>query len=250
MEKSFAFSEIGLETRDRRVYEALYATPKSSLRSIAEVTGINRGSVYESMKRLVEHGLAGSILVGKQKRYTATEPQILLEILKEQQQKAIAAETFAEAYITSLQQHAKGADKPEAFATFYEDHEGVATILRDVISTCSGRNGNAYRVISTKQIRNYMYSNFPNFTQRRIAEKISVRVIAVGKGGEKDALSDRRWLEATRGDAINCYTILYGNKTAFITLGEANILSGIVIENAGVTQLQKELFDKQWDDLA
>lgn len=249
MSKMFSFYEIGLETRDKRVYEALYANPKSSLRSIADTTGINRGSVYESIKQLVEHGLAGSIQVGKQKRYTATEPTIIVELLKEQQQQAIAAEAEAETYIQLLKNQQATASQPDAFATFYEDHEGVATILRDVITTCSGRNGNAYRVISTSRVRQYMYNNFPNFTQRRIAENISVRVIAVGQGGAKDALSDRRWIEAKRGDAINCYTILYGNKTAFITLGTANVLSGIVIDNAGVTQLQKELFDKQWNDL-
>ena len=250
MKNVFSFAEIGLETRDKRVYEALYANPKSSLRSIADTTGINRGSVYESMKQLVEKGLAGSIQVGKQKRYTATEPTIIVELLKEQQQKALEAESGAAVYIQSLKHQQATTDQPEAFATFYEDHEGVATILRDVIATCSGRNGNAYRVISTKRVRNYLYNNFPNFTQRRIAQNISVRVIAVGQGGEKDALSDRRWLEAKRGDAINCYTILYGNKTAFVTLGTGNVLSGIVIDNAGVTQLQKELFDKQWADLA
>lgn len=248
MQNGFSFEEIGLETRDKRVYEALAENPQSSLRTVASLTGINRGSVYESVKVLAEHGLVGSIEVGKQRRYIASDPAVIIELLKERQQRAAAAEKAASTYIASLVPAPEEQDTNTQFATYYEDQEGVAAILRDVIATCSNQKVD-YRAISTKQVRDYMYQNFPNFTQRRIAEKISVRVIAVGKGGSKDDLSERKWLEATRGEAPNCYTIIYGDKTAFISMNEANVLSGIVIDNSGVAHLQKELFDRLWQAL-
>ena len=249
MVNSFDFTIIGLETRDRRVYEALVASPQSSLRKIATDTGINRGSVYESIKKLAEQGLVGSIEVGKQRRYTATDPSAIVEIIKERREELVKAERQAESYINTLEQ------QPEAlagspFATFYEDTEGVAAILRDVIATCRDTDSHSYRALSTKRVREFIYHNFPNFTQRRIAEGISVRVLAVGTGGGQDGLSERRWLEATRGEAPNCYTLIYGNKTAFISINEANVLSAIVIDNSGVAQLQKELFDRLWGTLA
>lgn len=245
MANSFDFTIIGLETRDRRVYEALVASPQSSLRKIASDTGINRGSVYESIKKLAEQGLVGSIEVGKQRRYTATDPSAIVEIIKERREELAKAERQAATYATALEQ------QPEAFAnlpfaTFYEDNEGIAAILRDVIATCRASENHAYRAISTKRVREFIYHNFPNFTQRRIAEGISVRVLAVGTGGGQDDLSQRRWLEATRGEAPNCYTLIYGDKTAFISINDANVLSAIVIDNAGVAQLQKELFDHLW----
>lgn len=248
MSSIFDFSEIGLENRDKRVYEALVASPQSSLRKIAADTGINRGSVYESVKKLTESGLVGSIEIGKQRRYTAVEPAVITEIIRERRDQLDAAERRAAEYIASLETSQKTSpDTP--FATFYEDTDGIAAILRDVISTCR-ETGQAYRVISTKHVREFIYHNFRNFTQRRIAESIAVRVIAVGTGGGQDSLSERRWLEATRGDAPNCYTLIYGDKTAFISLTETNVLSGIVIDNAGVAQLQKELFDHLWKKLA
>ena len=39
------------------------------------------------------------------------------------------------------------------------------------------------------------------------------------------------------------------DKTAFITMDSANVLSAIVVNNAGVTQAQKELFDHLWSAL-
>lgn len=250
MKIMFDFTEIGLETRDRRVYEALVATPQSSLRKIATDTGINRGSVYESIKKLAEQGLVGSIEVGKQRRYTATDPNTIVELIREKRENLEAAERKAVKYIETLaQSETIAAAIP--FATFYEDKEGVAAVLRDVIATCRDNGAaSSYRVISTKRVRELLYENFRNFTQRRIAENISVRVIAVGTGGQGDALSERRWLEATRGDSPNCYTLIYGDKTAFISVSEANVLSAIVIDNPGVTHLQKELFDHIWHTIA
>ncbi len=248
MTDGFKFEEIGLETRDKRVYEALIASPQSSLRKIAADTGINRGSVYESVKKLAEKGLVGSIEVGKQRRYTASSPQTIIELLHERQQQAAQAQAAASQYITKLP---KPSDKEQnsTFAAFYEDHEGVAAILRDVIATCKAMERPSYRVISTKRVRQYMYHNFPNFTQRRIAEGVAVRVIGVGTEGSHDELSERKSLAATRGEAPNCYTLIYGDKAAFITIDDANVLAGIVIDNPGVAYLQKELFDHLWQTL-
>lgn len=248
----FNFDMIGLETRDKRVYEALVTSPQSSLRKIATDTNINRGSVYESIKKLAEQGLVGSIEVGKQRRYTATDPNAILEIIREKRDALNAAEKKATVYIESLDQGSDSNATTSSFATFYEDHEGVAAVLRDVLATCrDGHNGGAYRVISTKQVSAYMYHNFRNFTQRRIADGISVRVIGVENetSSNVDPLSERRIMALTRGKATNCYTLIYGNKTAFITLNDQNILSTIVIDNAGVTHLQKEIFDRLWKNL-
>lgn len=244
----FKFEEIGLETRDRRVYEALVASPQSSLRKIAADTGINRGSVYESVKKLAEQGLVGSIEVGKQRRYTASDPLAIIELLKERQQQAATAQALAEVYIANLPKPTDVTATP-SFATFYEDHEGVAAILRDVLSSCRAQENPSYRVISTAQVRQYMYHNFPNFTQRRITEKIAVKVIGVGSGGTQDALSERKGLPSSRGETPNCYTLIYGDKTALITLGEGNVLAAIVIDNPGVASLQKDLFDHLWETL-
>ncbi len=248
MPDSFRFEEIGLETRDKRVYEALVANPQSSLRKIAADTGINRGSVYESIKKLAEQGLVGSIEVGKQRRYTASNPGVIIELLRERQQQTVTAQAAAELYITNLPQPSEPTHTT-SFATFYEDHEGIAAVLRDVLATCRNQPEHLYRVISTTRVRQYMYHNFSNFTQRRIAENIMVRVIGVGSGGAPDMLSERKILVATRGEEPNCYTLIYGDKTALITLGETNVLSAIVIDNPGVASLQKELFDHQWQTL-
>lgn len=242
----FDFTEIGLSTRDKRVYEALLQNQQSSLRKIAEITNINRGSVYESIKQLVKVGLVGSIENGKRSYYIASDPAIVIELLKERQRKAKLAENSASLYISQLSKPKITSQVDIPFAAYYEDHEGIAAILRDVIATTKALDTKFYRVISTKRVRGYLYHNFASFNRRRIEEKIMVNVIAVGSGGKVHDLSERKWLDSTRQQGPNCYTLIYGNKTAFISIDDTNCLSGIVIDNSGVTNLQKELFDHMW----
>lgn len=248
MNTTFDFKEIGLTTRDKRVYEALLLTPGISLRKIADDTGINRGSVYESIKQLLAIGLVGSLQSGKRQQFVAQDPSVIVDLLQERRQAAAQAERSATAYISTLAKQRPDNGETHSFAVYYEGDEGITAILRDVLKTMRDSDSKHYYVISSKRIRNYMYHNFRNYTQQRIKANIQVSVIAVGEGGEKEFLANRVWLEDTE-EASNCYTIIYGTKTAFISITEENILSGIVIDNEGVTNMQKLEFVRLWNQL-
>lgn len=248
MKSSFDFNEIGLSTRDKRVFEALLQSPGSSLRKIANETGINRGSVYESVKQLTANGLIGSMQTGQRQHFVAQDPALIIDILRERQDAAHRAERTAASYIQQLQATAPRNAQTPSFAVYYEGDEGVAAILRDVLKTMRASHDKHYFVISSKRIRQYIYTNFVNYTQQRIKYGIRVSVLAVGEGGQNDQLANRLWLP--EGDVpTNCYTIVYGSKTAFISLDEQNVLSGIVIDNEGVTSLQKLQFSTMWEQL-
>lgn len=245
----FKPSTIGLTNRDMRIYEALLKTPHASLRSLAEITGINRGTVHESVKTMTKIGLISYVEIGKQRRYIAQDPSVIMAIVKEQQQALHDAESQTRHYIENLQHLNKDAPR-ESFATFYEGDDGVATILRDVLSTTKGLEQKEYTVISSKFVREYLYRNFPNFTRQRIKHRIFVRVIAIGEGGLTVEQSNRKWLPPSDNTAApNCYTLIYGDKTAFISLDTQNVPIGIVIHNSGMTALQRLNFETIWASL-
>jgi sugar-specific transcriptional regulator TrmB len=247
MNTAFNFTEIGLNTRDKRVYETLLIMPQASLRKIADETGINRGSVYESIKQLTAVGLVGSLQKGQRQQFVAQNPELIIELLRERQRTAKEAEKTAGEYIQNLHaQHQP--EQTHSFVLYYEGDEGVAAILRDVLKTMRESSDKHYYALSSKRIRQYIYNNFPNYTQQRVENEIEVSVIAVGEGGEADPLSNRVWL-SDPGASSNCYTIIYGTKTAFISIDDQNILSGTVIDNEGVTNLQKLQFNEVWNAL-
>lgn len=242
-------SSIGLTKRDMRIYEALFKTPHASLRSLAEATGINRGTVHESVKAMTKIGLVSFVETGKQRRYIAQDPAVIMALIKERQQALRDTESQTQQYIAALQQTTKLTPQ-ESFASFFEGDDGVATILRDVLSTTRELELKEYCVISSKYVREYLYRNFPSFTRQRIKQQIFVRVIAIGAGGTTDKQSNRKWLSPDLETiAPNCYTIIYGDKTAFISLDTQNIPMGIVIHNPGVTALQRLTFETMWGSL-
>lgn len=245
----FDFEIIGLSGRDKRVYEALLGVGEVSLRGLAEHTGINRGSVYESVQALTRAGLVGFTAYGKRRKYVAHQPEVLRQIIHEKQVELTRAERGIGGYGEFLARQ-KAPDQLGSFAVLYEGDEGLASILRDVITTLTQERLHAYQVISSTDVREYLYHNFPNFTRERVRHRLFVSVIGMG-GNESSSseLAERRRLIAKDEYASRCYTILYGNKTALISLSDTNIPQGIVIDNGGVTSSHRELFWQVWQTL-
>ena len=245
---SFDFTVIGLSGRDRRVYEALLTLRHASVRTIAEATGINRGSVHESLAALQKSGLVGFTVQGKRKRFVAHPPSTLHELVDDKRRELTTAHTAIDEYASQLRYTQVLGELP--FATSFEDNEGLASILRDVISTLKDSADKHYRVISSADLSEYLYHNFKNYTAERIKHGISVKVIAHERGREASAdLATRRILTATQLRVPRCYTIVYGSKTAFIALSDTNIPHGVIIDNHDITQLQIALFERLWGEL-
>ncbi|HEV7454556.1 MAG TPA: hypothetical protein VGO07_04835, partial [Candidatus Saccharimonadales bacterium] len=133
---------------------------------------------------------------------------------------------------------------------YYEGDDGVVTILKDVLQTCRDLDNSFYYAYSTSKIRQYLYRKFPQFTDRRIAEGIAVKVIAVGEGGEMATGAERKWLlsEATP-TAATSYTIIYGDKVATISTSNDLTPYGVIIEDAGAAAMQRMIFEQLWKHL-
>jgi len=239
------FSIFGLNNRDKRVYDALLGHEEASIRSIAELTGINRGSVYESLKALVSLGLVTYVAKGKTIRYAAENPEKLHEIINEQRRQLLDTHSEVDTYIQQLN---LGRNEPNVFqfASFYDGDEGMASMLRDVLSTCRIQHIQEYKVISSPSVSEYLYNNFRHYTRERIKHELRVKVLRQGKATQQEAeLSSWRALTDSPMDT-GCYTIIYGTKVAIASIDAYNHTSGIIIDNPGVAKTQENMFDLIW----
>ena len=246
MQQLLQLQELNLTNKDTLVYETLLSLGPSSIRSVAETSGINRGSVYESIKHLEAAGLVSHYTKVKQKRYFAEEPEKLMQLAKDKQESLDILQRDLKAVLPKLK--SKSSKIVASNVHFYEDADGVAVILRDVLATMEASNEKSYRVISSKPIREYLYQKFPSFTRQRISKKIHVDVIAIGEGGDKVITANRKWLKAN-GQEPSSYVIIYGNKVATIGLTETNHVYGVVTEDIGVARMQNLLFKNIWDSI-
>lgn len=247
MKQIEGFSKLGLNGRDSRVYVALLRDGVSSIRTISDATGINRGSVYESLKDLMAAGLVNFQQNNVNKKYFAEDPSRILDLIKLRREELDEIEASTKKIMPSLLSAA--AYTPYANIKFYEDHEGIAVILRDVLETTSQLEKKQYYSISSKIMRQYLYKKFPNFTKQRIKQNIFVKVIAMGEGGDEAKVSERKWLKADESTQPSSYTLIYGDKVAIIALNDNLNPYGIVIEDAGVVQVQKLIFEQLWQSL-
>jgi sugar-specific transcriptional regulator TrmB len=239
-----ALAQLGLDERQVGIYRALHKLGPASIRDVAAEAGVNRGSTYETLKHLVTMGLVSYLPKGKRRVFQAEDPERLLTLGQEKQQAlASAMDELRRDIIPELKQ-SRTEFSPDK-VRFYEGDDGVELVLRDILE-CTGRSDDkTYSVISTKALREHLYRPFPNFTRTRVQRGISVKVIAVGEGGDEAELAERKWLPAgAKTDAS--YIAIYPPKVAMITLANSNYPVVVIIDSAAIASTQQLLFDTLW----
>lgn len=245
---NFLLNQLGLDNNESVTYLALLDLEAVSIRKVADQTGINRGTTHEIIKRLVNQGLVSVRTNGKREQYSAESPEKIYDIIRDKRKSLLQTQELAKDIVPKLLAHAA---RPEGrpIVKYYEDNEGVVTILNDVLQTCSRLTKAEYYAYSSRPLRQYLYKKFPTFTERRIKEGISVKVVAIGEGGDPAAISERKWLSEPPESNISSYTLIYGNKVAQISISKDFTPYGVVIEDVGTASMQKLLFDNLWEQL-
>lgn len=240
------FKKLGFSEKATKVYLALIQLGPSSVRKIAERCDLNRGTTYDALRWLQEEKIITYYEKQKKQFFVAESPESLKRIVLRQEEKLGNASTVLEKMIPELQAlHNRGGDRPVAR---YIPREDIPKILEDVLATCEESEEKMYRIYSSAVLREYLYEEFPTFSDVRIGKGIEVRAIAIGEGGELRGLDQRKWLPSESG-ITPTYIIIYPGKTAYISLDAKNEPLGVIVENDGVYETQKRIFNALWEKL-
>ena len=236
---------LGFSDKSAKIYLALLSLGPSSVRNLANFSNLNRGTVYDNLKWLQEKGIVNFYQKDTKQYFVAEDPEKLRLLVRNQQEELKDADLRLEKMVPELQAlHNNGGERP--IAKYFEEKE-IAEILEDVLAVCEETGENLYRIYSAEGIREYLYNNFETFSDVRIAKNIGVKVIAMGDGGELRGLDERKWLKTENANPT--YIIIYPGKTAYISLNAKKEPVGVVIENEGINQTQKIIFDELWNKL-
>ncbi|MCB1644352.1 MAG: hypothetical protein KDI36_02820 [Pseudomonadales bacterium] len=239
---------IGLNQREIDIYLTLLKLGPVSIRDIAEASGINRGTTYETLKSLRELSLVSYFPKGKRRFFCAEPPDQLLRMAEEKKQRLdIHHRVLESQVIPDLMQLTPGGDSTHV--RHYEGDDGIEFVLRDILRTAQHNPEQGYCVYSSKKIRKYLYRPFPNFTRQRVQQGIYVRVIAIGEGGEDAPLSSRKWLPTTQSDPAASYVAIYPPKCAMISLVRDDYPTAVIIEAEAIARSFQLTFDALWDKL-
>ena len=237
---SSILEEVGLTQKESNVYLALTELGSSSASEIIQKTGSHRAVVYDLLERLIEKGLVGHVIKGRKKFFEATNPERLLEILKEKENKvkSIIPE------LTELSQFKEHLD-----VKIYKGKEGIKTVFEDIIRNKPGEwlslgsGGETYQLLT---------SFLDDFHRRRIKAKIKARGLLLNNKkskirGEKLAkmgLTEIRYLP--RAFLTPTVINIYGDRCTLYSVTEDKIPFIILIDNKQLTKSFREYFGWLW----
>lgn len=233
--------QLGLSDKQSRVYLGLLQLGPSSVRELAEYVGINRGTVYDSLDWLREQELVEFYNKEKKKHFVANDPDKIKSIVSRKEQELDRLSKQVDDLIPELRALVDQGARPVAK---YFHKEEISKILQDVLDTCNKQAQKEYRIYSAEGLREYLYQDFSSFSEKRIDQGIKVKAIAIGEGGKLRGLDERRWLQ--KKTETPTYIIIYPGKTAYISLNNKNEPVGVVINNEGIYQTQRFIFDQLW----
>ena len=80
-------SELGLSINEAKIYTCLLELGLTTITKIAEKSKLHRSNIYDSIKKLIGKGLVSYILKDKVTFYEAANPNVLMRIIKEKENK-------------------------------------------------------------------------------------------------------------------------------------------------------------------
>jgi len=245
--------KLNLDDKEIKIYLSLLEYGANSVRKIAEISGLNRGTVYDVLKKLQKVGLVSYYHTDKKQKFAAEDPCKLIAVLKQKQEELKDTKSRIESIIPELKSlQDKEGKKP--VVKFYEGKAGIRFILEDMILTFfpksevigvpSEDEDKEYYVYSSSGVRDDIYNAYPKFNRDRIKNNIKVKTLSLAKGGATYGMDERKWLLG-KGESPT-YILIYRNKCAYIARDMTNSPVGIIIENKMIYETQKLLFLKLW----
>jgi len=117
--------EIGLSPNEAKIYETLLNIGVAGVGDIATKANIHRRNVYDALQRLVQKGLVFTTFQKSENRYSAVDPNKLMELVREKQVHLAQA-------LPDLQQLYQS-EPPENAAYIYKGIEGYKNYRRDLL---------------------------------------------------------------------------------------------------------------------
>lgn len=248
MNLNIALKDLGLSAKEIAVFTALLDIGTSEVSDITKRSEVNRGTCYDILESLEEQGLVVRSEHGKRFKFSSISPERLIQVLHDKRAKLERFQKEIETNLPELMaRFGAGSGKPKV--SVWEGKNGIRTILEDVLESVSKSKNKEYFVFSSSGLRESIYKAMPEFSKERIKKRITVKSIALGEGGRLVGMDERKWLSKKDVKVSATYELIYANKVAHISLNESGDPIGVIIENPGIYETQKIIFNSLWESI-
>jgi len=234
--------QIGLTDNEIKVYLAMLEEDENLASTIANKTKINRSLMYTILNNLINKGMVSYVIKENRKYFRATDPEKILNILKEKEELIKKQEEAIKNILPGLRK-LKLPKEEEVRVEIYRGKEGLKTLLDDMLKTgyylCLGYSG------LSMDVAPYYWTHWH---KRRIKLGIKRKIITKEQMRRHKAM---KWgLTSARyvPDELNIpiSTMIYGNKVWTMLPAGKNDQVSILIESENIANSYRNYFNLLW----
>jgi HTH-type transcriptional regulator, sugar sensing transcriptional regulator len=227
--------ELGLTRNEIKIYVALLEHGVLNPTHLAEKTGLHRSYVYDTVERLLERGIANTVLVNNKKHYQAVDPKALREIFELKLQK-----------IDSILPQLRSLFTESKEETRIELHRGkrvYRTLIKDLTANVQkndeillmGVDENILETVEPIYLKQY----FNILKEKSVKERIIIK-----KGGKRLDENHIEYKELDSKYFDDTTMVIYQAKVFIFIWGNPYHL--ITIESQKVANTYKKQFELLW----
>jgi len=227
--------QAGLTENEAKVYTMLIEFGPSHAGLISRKSGLHRRVVYDTTEMLIKKGLIGYILENNKRLFQASNPNRILELVKER------VSSIQEIIPEMLEFYNHTKEKEETL--FFKGKNGLKSVFEDQIA-----EGKEIFIIDTSNLAYEMFDiYFHWFDKRRVKQKIKTKIIfnkANKQSTKKIPLAEIKYLPENYENpaAIN----IYGDKVAIIHWSKENPFV-ILIKEKQIAEGYRKYFELMWN---
>jgi len=232
---AFLFKQLGLDDREINIYIELLKIGPSKAGFLSKITKIDRSVTYKLLYRLIEKGFVSSVIKENRKYFQATNPEKLLDLLKEREERLRDV-------LPELQNITKRIEETQV--EVYKGKEGFKTVMNDLLKHSKCIYGIGYTGRGPKILK-YWYEHW---NKRRIKDKVKRKYLVSDKLATKEVTKQPLTTIKIMPKRFNSpsSTIIYGNNTV-IFFPEPEDFTGIIIRSKKIAKSYKSFFDTLWN---
>jgi sugar-specific transcriptional regulator TrmB len=222
---------LGFTKNEAKIYLALLKLGSVRAGTISKETQLNRTTTYDVLKNLLDKGLTSYVIQANRKWFRATNPQRILEMIKEKEEDAKE--------ILPQLHHIYKKPKHKHNITLYYGYKGMKTVFEDFI-----REGKPISVIDPEP---HLLDKMPYYAQHYIRQvnknKIKLRhIVSKGFDVKPTKTTEVRFIpKVIKSDAA---LDVYGDKIAILIWTDPP--EAVIIKNKTAADSFREYFDIIW----
>ncbi len=240
-----ALHALGLTKTEIQVYLALFRLGSSLASAISKDADVERSLTYQILNSLIRKGLVGFVIKENRKYFNAVDPDKLLDLVEEKEQKQLQEKQTVKQFILELKK-LKIPTQDHLEVTVFKGVEGFKTVMNDILKEKHDYCILGYTAKSSK-IAKYWYAHWNN---KRVKMGIK-RYLLIPKFIQKEEalkspLTQVKKLPPGYLAPSLSSTVVYGTDKVLIFLPMKDGFSGIIIKNKEIHNNYRDFFDILW----